>query len=287
MEHSRHLGGYRLSPIPLGSHNSNDLMTGGRDMSRHWLRGWLHTASLALGLAVPVAGFPAEAFAQIPDEFTNLEVLPDDIEQRQLVNTMRSFAFGLGVRCEHCHVGEPGQPLSTFDFASDEKQTKRKAREMMRMVNAINGQYLTALAERSDPAIEVQCATCHHGQSRPLTLQRALLDTYADVGIEGTKQEYGELRERYFGTWTYDFGELQLVGVAQQLGVRGNHGDGLAILELNLAFFPESAATVFTQGEMYLAQGDTVAAVSRYRASLELEPRNRAAQRRLSELGGS
>ena len=77
------------------------------------------------------------------------------------------------------------------------------------------------------------------------------------------------------------------MGVAQQLGVRGNHGDGLAILELNLEFFPQSAATVFTQGEMYLAQGDTVAAVSRYRASLELEPRNRAAQRRLSELGGS
>ena len=66
-------------------------------MSQHWLRGWRHTASLAFWLAVPVAGFPAEAFAQIPDEFTNLEVLPDDIEQRQLVNTMRGFAFGLGL----------------------------------------------------------------------------------------------------------------------------------------------------------------------------------------------
>jgi len=256
-------------------------------MSRHRLRGWLYTSSLVFWITALVAGFPAEAIAQIPEEFTNLKVLPEDIEQRQLVNAMRSFATGLGVRCEHCHVGEPGQPLSTFDFASDDKETKRKARQMIRMVKAINGQYLTELSERSDPAIEVQCATCHHGQSRPLTLQRALLDTHAEVGIEGTKQEYVELRDQYFGTWTYDFGEAQLVGVAQQLGTRGNHDDGLAILELNLEFFPQSAATVYTQGEMYLAQGDTVAAVSKYRASLELDPRNRAALRRLSELEGN
>jgi len=256
-------------------------------MLRQRLTGWLHTASLAAWIAALVAGFPADTMAQIPEEFTNLEVLPDDIEQRQLMNAMRGFASGLGVRCEHCHVGEPGQPLRTFDFASDEKETKRKAREMMRMVNAINGQHLAGLSTRSEPAIEVQCATCHHGQSRPLTLQRVLLDTHADAGIEGTKEEYAELREQYFGTWTYDFGETQLIGVAQQLGTRGNHADGLAMLELNLEFFPQSAATVYTQGEMHLAQGDTVTAVSKYRASLELDPRNRAAQRRLTELGGN
>ena len=256
-------------------------------MSQHRLRGWMHTGSIVFGMAALLTGFAADGFAQIPDEFTNLEVLPEDIEQRQLMNAMRGFAAGLGVRCEHCHVGEPGQPLRTFDFASDEKETKRKAREMMRMVSAINGQHLAELSERSDPAIEVQCATCHHGQSRPLTLQRVLLETHADFGIEDTKNEYVELREQYFGSWTYDFGETQLIGVAQELGARGNHGDGLAILELNLEFFPQSAATVYTQGEMYLAQGDTVAAVSKYRASLELDPRNRAAQRRLTELEGN
>ncbi len=48
---------------------------------------------------------------------------------RQVINVMRGFAMGLGVRCEHCHVGEPGQPLGSFDFVSDEKPTKEKARD--------------------------------------------------------------------------------------------------------------------------------------------------------------
>jgi len=256
-------------------------------MSQHRLRGWLHTGAIAVGMAALLTGFAADGFAQIPDEFTNLKVLPDDIEQRQLMNAMRGFTTGLGVRCEYCHVGEPGQPLRTFDFASDDKEPKRKAREMMRMVNAINGEYLAGLSTRSDPAIAVRCATCHHAQSRPLTLQQALLETYVDAGIEDTKKQYVDLRERYFGSWTYDFGETQLVGLAQELGASGNYGDGLAILELNVEFFPKSTATVYTQGEMYLAQGDTVAAVTKYRASIELDPGNRAAQRRLSELGGN
>ncbi|UCD23867.1 MAG: c-type cytochrome [Gemmatimonadota bacterium] len=255
-------------------------------MSQDRCNGWFRSAYLAFWVAALTVVMPAAGSTQIPEEFTNLKVLPDDIEQRQLMNAMRSFSRGLGVRCEYCHVGEPGQPLRTFDFASDEKEPKLKAREMMRMVRAINGEHLTNLSERSDPAIEVQCATCHHGQARPLTLQQALLESYANGGITGTVQEYRHLRERYFGTWTYDFGEQQLVGVAQQLGSRGSHEDGIAILELNLEFFPQSAVTVFTQGEIYLAQGDTAAAVTKYRASLELDPDNRAAQRRLSELGG-
>lgn len=40
-----------------------------------------------------------------PPDPTNLQVLPKDIPKAQLVQTMRGFAMGLGVRCEHCHVG--------------------------------------------------------------------------------------------------------------------------------------------------------------------------------------
>ena len=58
------------------------------------------------------------ASAQIPDELKNLKVLPQDISQKDLVNQMRGFATGLGVRCHHCHVGEPGASLEGYDFAS-------------------------------------------------------------------------------------------------------------------------------------------------------------------------
>jgi hypothetical protein len=221
-----------------------------------------------------------------PEEFTNLQILPQDIEQRQLTNLMRGFAVGLGVRCSYCHVGEPGEPLSSYDFASDDREAKIKARDMMRMVRAVNTEFLPQLGERSEPPIEVQCATCHHGQARPQTLQRALLDAHERDGLDGARSQYRELRDQYYGTWTFDFSESQLVDVAQQIAARGRSEDAIEILRLNLEFFPQSGTSHFAIGELFLMRGDTVAAVVSYRTSLELEPGNRAARRRLSELGG-
>lgn len=221
----------------------------------------------------------------IPDEFTNLKVFPEDIAQQQLVSAMRGFSMGLGVRCEFCHEGEPGQPLSTFDFASDDKETKLKAREMLRMVEAINSDHLARLASRSEPAIEVSCATCHHGQSRPRTLVGVLLEAYSDGGAHAAATKYAELREQYYGSWTFDFGEFQLVQVAQQLAAAGHYADGIQLLSLNLEQFPGSASTHFAVGEIHLAAADTSAAIASYERSLELDPRNRAARRRLADLG--
>ncbi len=85
----------------------------------------------ALVLAAPLA-------AQLPDSFENLEVLPKDIGQRELIEVMKGFSGALGVRCQHCHVGEEGKPLSDFDFVSDERPAKDAARVMMRMTEKIN-----------------------------------------------------------------------------------------------------------------------------------------------------
>jgi hypothetical protein len=129
-------------------------------------------ATGALPFVLAFLGFLAFPLrAQIPEKFENLKVLPADITRPQLLQVMRGFALGLGVRCQFCHVGEEGQPLSTFDFKSDEKPTKRTARVMLRMVHDINESYLSqldtispdhmAMSGDHDHAdhIEVQCAT--------------------------------------------------------------------------------------------------------------------------------
>jgi len=79
---------------------------------------------------------------------------------------MKFFAQSLGVRCTHCHVGEEGKPLSTFDFASDAKQTKLTARKMLAMVHRINSEDfgVTDFAN-----VKVTCFTCHRGSTKPLT----------------------------------------------------------------------------------------------------------------------
>lgn len=104
------------------------------------------------------------AVAQVYDNPRNLQVLPAEIGADELRDTMKSFFFGTGLRCSSCHVGEEGQPLTTYDFASDERELKQTARQMLRMVNAINTEHLAHLGpERA----EVSCATCHRGERLP------------------------------------------------------------------------------------------------------------------------
>ncbi len=78
---------------------------------------------------------------------------------------MKFFTRSLGVRCTHCHVGEEGKPLSTYDFASDKKANKAIARDMMRMVRRINTRELPAIGGLMDA--QVTCYTCHRGSKEP------------------------------------------------------------------------------------------------------------------------
>jgi hypothetical protein len=86
---------------------------------------------------------------------------------------MKGFAQQLGVRCEHCHVGE-GNDLSKFDFASDEKPTKATARKMLRMTMALNEQVAAlnippAAGAPATTGPKITCYTCHRGEKKPLT----------------------------------------------------------------------------------------------------------------------
>ena len=101
-----------------------------------------------------------------PPPLKNLQVFPKDISRDQLISNMKLFAQSLGVRCVHCHVGEEGKPLSTFDFASDAKKEKLIARKMLVMVHRINSEDF-GIKEFKD--VKVTCFTCHRGSTKPLT----------------------------------------------------------------------------------------------------------------------
>jgi photosynthetic reaction center cytochrome c subunit len=109
----------------------------------------------------------------------NLRVLPKDMSRQDVVQVMRGFTRALGVRCQHCHVGE-GNDLSKFDFASDEKPTKKIGRAMIAMVMDINTKHLAGIGEPAaasapgePPASKVTCFTCHRGETTPLSAPAA------------------------------------------------------------------------------------------------------------------
>ena len=78
-------------------------------------------ATLLVTAAILAAGAGTTA-GQIPDRFTNLQVLPEDIPRDSLVSLMRSFTFATGLRCDGCHVmGENG----SFQGARSMQTTRR------------------------------------------------------------------------------------------------------------------------------------------------------------------
>ncbi|MDH3734728.1 MAG: c-type cytochrome [Gemmatimonadota bacterium] len=245
--------------------------------------------AFALALAAIVAAsLPSSASAQLPEEFTNLQVLPEDIATPELIGYMRGFAMGLGVRCTHCHVGEEGRPFSEFDFASDEKEPKRKARFMLEMTMALNSDVLPGISEvatRTDPAVRVQCVTCHRGVSLPRQINEVVAMAAADGGGDAAVAKYRELREVYYGSGSYDFGEQPLIEIASGLG-RGDPDAALAIFDLALEYYPESVQALVGTAQVYMARDDKDAARAALLKAQELAPDQPQIQRMLQQLDG-
>ena len=219
-----------------------------------------------------------------PDSLVNVQVIPRTTPVMEVVGAMRNITFGLGVRCQFCHVGEEGMPLERFDFPSDEKRTKLVARQMMRMVQEINRR-LDTIPGRASTGLQVSCATCHRGVSRPLPLANLLIDAALAAGSDSAIRAYRGLRERYYGRDAYDFGETSLNTAAFRLGRAGKYDEAFALLRLNEEMFPTSSGMYVFRGNISLMKGDTTAAVAAFREAVRRDPSNGEARGRLQAIG--
>lgn len=222
--------------------------------------------------------------AQIPQEFTNLKVLPPETERREVISMMRAFAGALGVRCNHCHVGENPTSLEGYDFASDEKEAKKVARVMMEMTREINHTLLPK-TERSE-LLQVTCMTCHHGLTRPQTLSEVLAHAIAEDGVDAATARYRELRQESYGRGSFDFGEGTLIDLANERIQEHDTRSALVLLELNLEFYPDSWMSHFTLGEIHRHAGNRGEAVKHYDRAVAIAPENRRLSRRVQSLKG-
>ena len=240
-------------------------------------------AALALCAAALTGVGPARA--QIPDTFKNLEILPKDIKKAELVSVMRGFAGALGVRCEHCHVGGDPNTLEGFDFASDDKEPKRIARVMMAMVQEINKEQIPK-AKIANP-VQVRCFTCHRGLKHPESLDEALRATIEKEGVPAAQKQYHDLRERYYGSGVYDFRPGPVNMVAEWLAFERKDYDGaIAMMDLNLEFYPKLAYAHNLLGRIHEAKGDKAAAIASWKKALELDPKDKRSQELLQKAEG-
>jgi hypothetical protein len=92
----------------------------------------------------------------VGQRFKNIQVFTDkkDAPAGELYNTMQFISGSLSVSCNYCHVSQQGP------FESDAKRTKLIARDMIKMMRAIN-------QSNFDGRPVVTCNTCHRGSTRP------------------------------------------------------------------------------------------------------------------------
>ncbi len=143
------------------------------------------TTTAALGLAVGVMqaqpaaqrGGQAQAPAPpqgplAPEKYKNIQVLTS-VPADQFDLTMRFVSAAVDMPCSSCHVRDDA--TGEWQYDKDDRRSKQTARNMMKMVLAVN-------ANARDYGLNsINCATCHQGHNQPQGLQLAQMATPEEI----------------------------------------------------------------------------------------------------------
>lgn len=222
--------------------------------------------------------------AQMPSEFTNLQVLPKTITRAELSTFMRGIATELGVQCHHCHVGPPD--LKGMNFATDEKPTKQVARTMIAMTRAINEQYVNTIPAGAEPRQPVRCITCHRRASKPTRpLWDIVVETAVSSGASAAVERHKTISDEFYGSGLYDFREHTLNIAGNRLREeRKLPAEALAMFKRNAELFPKSANAMFAAGQAAQQLDNLAEAEDFYRKALAIDPAHAGALRGLESI---
>ncbi|UCD06263.1 MAG: tetratricopeptide repeat protein [candidate division WOR-3 bacterium] len=121
-----------------------------------------------------------------------------------------------------------------------------------------------------------------HLKKADLSISERLYQTLRDHGIESACAEYFEMKNRH-GKYV-ELDEFFLNQKGYQLLEAGDVVRSIGIFRICVALFPASWNAHDSLAEAYLAAGKTEKAKTHYRRSLDLNPENDNARRRLDEL---
>jgi hypothetical protein len=186
---------------------------------------------------------------------------------------MQAIAAALGVTCEYCH----GQRGSAAILTATGKPRLEVARAMIEMTNDLNARVQAASGKSAPEAVRVECVTCHRGVAIPRQLGDIMFQTTVQQGVEAAATLYRDLRTRYYGRQSYDFGDETLLTVAERL-VQARPAAAIALADLNVEFNPRSARSYFVKGTAQSRQLDNEGALASFRKSLDLDPDNGVTQ---------
>jgi CubicO group peptidase (beta-lactamase class C family) len=114
------------------------------------------------------------------------------------------------------------------------------------------------------------------------SFKEALLKLAVENGVSTAISFYHTLKEQFANE--YDFSEMELNTLGYQLLQMKKVAEAIEIFKLNVQVYPQGANTYDSLGEAYMTHGDKDLAITNYKKSLELDPKNTGAVRMLALL---
>ncbi|MGE3513127.1 MAG: tetratricopeptide repeat protein, partial [Vicinamibacterales bacterium] len=149
---------------------------------------------------------------------------------------------------------------------------------MMADINAMIG-----LGRSEDSTTRVTCLTCHRGVPNPRPLDEIIRRTVELEGGESAADAYRSLRRKFYGGTAYDFREELLLSTVQRF-TDGRPDDAIALLKMNLEFYPTSSRGYSALAYAYTRKRDDESAVAALETALQLDPDNSIARGQLEQL---
>lgn len=194
---------------------------------------------------------------------------------------MQAISRALGVTCGYCHVNMRDEAATTAPPVG--KPKRAIASEMIAMTRELNAKVLAASGKPATEATRVTCLTCHRGVPIPKPLSTIVAETLRQKGADEAVAQYRALRKEFYGRPSYDFGELELLLVAERL-VQGRPDEAIALGKLNLEFYPLSVRTHIVLAQAFSRKLDDAAAIEHLEKALAIEPNNGVVQGQLIQL---
>lgn len=109
--------------------------------------------------------------------------------------------------------------------------------------------------------------------------------TIASAGVDEAARQYHELKATQPAV--YNFDERELNDLGYQLLRKDQFKEAIRVFQLNVEAYPQSSNVYDSLGEAYMDDGQNGKAITNYRRSLKLNPKNHNAERMLQKLGAS
>ena len=146
--------------------------------------------------------------------------------------------------------------------------------------NAEHGQYLDKIALGLMSILYDQPY-----DSPKRSIAETLMKTVLQKDVAAAVKQYRELKAGSTAG-EYDFGEMELNTLGYRLLQTKKVAEAIEIFKLNVEVYPQSSNVYDSLGESYKVHGDKELAITNYKKSLELNPKNTNATAKLAALTG-